>query len=247
MKKLFLAFMLLFILSACTPATNVTSISDSPLPLDNPGDMTTDEVTTDNATTIEKTDSAETDTKEASTEEESLEAQISSMLQELTPLGYEAFWWYMDDASAMQANSSLDPDNPIQPAGRFTTIAALKEATEAVFSRRFCENILYPIGFNELQGDKIKFREIDGVLYVNTDSGGMGWNNSLTDKFTVKESEPDRMVLEIISTQYSFDDDQNMEVPYEFVLIKEDGQWKWDTWFEYGTPALPVIEKRPLL
>ena len=72
-----------------------------------------------------------------------------------------------------------------------------------------------------MQGENIKFRDIEGRLYVNSNNGGMGWNETLTDKFTVKSNEPEKIVVSIISSR--FEDGENKETPYDFTLVKEDG------------------------
>lgn len=129
------------------------------------------------------------------------EEEIITVVNDLTEKGAEVFWWYMGDGMGLDVE---DPDGGYtemaRPVGRFKTIAELKAATEAVYSRQFCENILYPVGFNESQGDNIKFREIDGALHINLDNGGMGWIYGLTDEIYVKSNEVDKIVVTINCT-----------------------------------------------
>lgn len=173
--------------------------------------------------------------------------EIIKMVQELTDKGNEAFWWYMGLGDGLDVDDSADDFTVIRKVGRFQTIAELKAATEEIFTKRFCENILYPIGFNEEQGDNIKFREIDGRLYINENNGGMGWIDELTDKITVKENGASEITVTIISNQLDLDTPKDeigktKEVPYDFVLIQEDGAWKLDNWFDYGTSKLPTTK-----
>lgn len=65
----------------------------------------------------------------------------------------------------------------------------MKAATEAVYTKHFCENVLYPVGFDESAGDNILFKEINGVLHINGNIGGMGILSEMPDQITVKTKE----------------------------------------------------------
>ncbi|MDR2933063.1 MAG: hypothetical protein LBV27_08150 [Oscillospiraceae bacterium] len=169
------------------------------------------------------------------------EAEIIDLVKTLTKKGDEVFWWYMDEGMGLDVDTQGSVTDVIRPVGRFKTIDALKAATEEVFSAHFCNKILYPVGFNENQGENIKFREIDGVLHINLNNGGMGWIDELTDKITVKEESVNRITVTIISNQLNFETSGTEEVPYDFDLILEDGVWKLDNWFDYGTEVIPSL------
>ena len=188
---------------------------------------------------------AATSPREASAPEENMplegggmpEEEIIALAKSMTEKGGEVFWWYMGEGEGLEVEEAEAGDGePVRPVGKFKTIAELKAATQAVYSRRFCEAVLYPVGFDESQGDGIKFREIGGVLHINLDNGGMGWIYALTDDILVKSKEENKIVVTIYCAE-GYDDDIT-QVPFDFALVWEDDGWKLDNWFDYGTPEI---------
>ncbi|ATW25780.1 hypothetical protein DCMF_14310 [Candidatus Formimonas warabiya] len=154
--------------------------------------------------------------------------------QDLTQKGNEVFWWYMGGGSGLDVQYDADSAQPFYPVGKFHTIAELKAATEAVYSKQFCEDILYPVGFNENAGGYILFKEIDGVLYINNDIGGIGILGEMTDQITVKSSEPEKITVAILAKEPDPESGAEKEVSYDLTLVKENGAWKLDNWYDYG-------------
>lgn len=160
------------------------------------------------------------------------EEEIKTMAADLIEKGGKTFWWYMDSGNAdLLVENDDDYTNPFKKVGRFSTIAELKAATEEVYTVRFCEEVLYPTGFNEEQGENIKFKEIDGELYTNLNNGGMGWPFDLKGDLTVISNTAEEIIVEIPA--------ENMldgeETVFQFKFVKTDGGWRLDNWFDFGT------------
>ena len=157
---------------------------------------------------------------------------LTATFQALTAEGEKVFWWYHDPA-----NEDLEVDitaapiaRSFYPVGRFVSIEEMKQASEQVFSRRFCEEVLYPIGFDETTFGTVHFADIDGMLCCNPDVGGMGWDYRMTEEISWVSQDEVQAVFSVMVEDVL----QGETVPMEFRLIWEDGHWKLDTWFTYG-------------
>lgn len=173
--------------------------------------------------------------------------EIDALAKKCIADGEEVFGWYMGEGDGLAVEVNDDDTQTVHKIGRFGTIQALKDATEAVYTGRFCQEILYPVGFDESQGENRKFSEIDGALYINQTNGGMGWRNALTDKITVKSQQPDEIVLTVMTNELGFESERSgavVEVPVDFWLLRENGVWKLDNWFQYGTAELPTLREK---
>ena len=126
----------------------------------------------------------------------------------------------------------IDPDSEVlrsddgrtyRKVGRFSTMSALQSATEAVFTKSFCANNFYPhITENHL------FREIDGVLCYSTEAGGIGGFYALPYNYTLKSEQADRITLTAACLGMD-----GQAYTFDLVLVKEDGDWKLDTYYSY--------------
>lgn len=159
------------------------------------------------------------------------DAEIIQTADTLFNEGVKVFWWYYDNVNE---NLSIDMETaPIEeyylPVGTFKTMAELKEATEAVFSKQFCDVFFYP-----MITDYELFKEIDGVLYIHSGMGGMGWIYSLPKEIAVKSNEADKIVLTTICEgldKINRENDQPVDYPFEFTLVNEGGAWKLNNWY----------------
>lgn len=176
------------------------------------------------------------------------DAEIISLADSLMRQGNEIFWWYHSDYPDT-LDLDTDEGNWIQgdwqtyaKVGRFATMAELKRATEAVFTREFCESHFY-----DKVNDNQKFHEIDGVLYHNLQSGGMGWIFGLPKEYSVKTAENDTIVLNAICDGLDNRPGNDGETEYEFeiMLTKIDGEWRLNSWYTYNPHGWDSVEISP--
>lgn len=101
--------------------------------------------------------------------------------------------WIPDDAPAIEAKDfGLDNGLYYKKVERFSSIEELKAATEAVFTKEFCEANFYDLI------EAYKFVEMDGILYVG-DNGGISEGATTPPKnYVVSSVEGDKAVLTAI-------------------------------------------------
>lgn len=139
---------------------------------------------------------------------------------------YDALW-IAEDAPALPLNGSY-----YKKVSRFHDLNALKAATEAVFTKEFCEANFYnlfEIG---------KFREIDGALYVG-DQGGIGEGGTYPPKqYLVRSIAESQVVLTAICEgRDKTSDSPNaplVDYSFELVLRKVGDDWKADSYYSYS-------------
>jgi hypothetical protein len=164
------------------------------------------------------------------------ESEIFKLADSLMQEGQTIFWWY-HDAYPSPDTLELDRDSELEvegqtfvKVGKFKTIAELKAATEAVFTIEFCEAHFY---------DKIdvyqKFKEIEGALYSNISTGGLGWDHSLPKEYILKTANSGSIVLTAICDSYDFDLNAAIEAEFELTLNDVGGSWRLDSWYNYTT------------
>ena len=172
------------------------------------------------------------------------ETEIIEMVERIMQKGNEIFWWYHGDWEHMEIDT--DDHNWIREDGKdyakvgiFGTMAELKTATEAVFTIEFCETHFYS-KINEYQ----QYHEIDGVLYANTQSGGMGWIFGLPKEYTVETADSDTIVLIAVCGGLDRRPEFDGETEYEFdiVLKNADGEWRLNNWYSHVPEGYPVID-----
>ena len=170
-------------------------------------------------------------------------ALADSLMQE----GKAVFWWYHSDY-AEDLDIDMDSANWIQgdwqeyaTVGKFATMAQLKAATEAVFTSAFCEVHFY----DKVNGSQ-KFHEIDGVLYHNMQSGGMGWVFALPKEYAIKTADKDTIILTAICSGLDARPGAEGSTEYEFevTLKKQNDTWKLNSWYTYtpeGWDEIPML------
>jgi len=172
---------------------------------------------------------SETEASELSNDE------IFALADRLIREGHTVFWWYHSDLSDelgidLEADTVEIDGQEFQKVGIFQTMNELKAATEAVFTSEFCETHFY---------DKInnyeKFKEVDGILYHNEFTGGMGWIFSLPKEYVVQSAGDDKIVLTAIcdGLDWMKSSDDPVEYKFELVLLNDDSGWKLDTYYSY--------------
>jgi len=175
----------------------------------------------------------------------SSDSEIITAAETLMWDGHEVFWWYHTD---WPDSLDIDEDEAARiqgdwqsyaKVGRFGTMAELKAATEAVFTTEFCEEHFY---------DKInnnqKYHEIDGVLYTNLQSGGMGWIFSLPRECILKTVDGKTATLTVICDGLDARVSTGESTEYEFELILKSvgGEWRLDSWYSYSPEGWNAIE-----
>lgn len=168
--------------------------------------------------------------------EELSEAETISMTKELLEEGQKVFWWYYSFPDLQVDLEAPMVEGGYSPVGTFSTRQEMMDATEQVYTNRFCEKHLYPYpqGFEENAEGDAHFKEFDGRLYVNQAMGGMGGYRALTDQITVKSQAADEIVVTVVAEQ-PWEADTVKQIPYDFNLVKENGVWKLDNWYEYNS------------
>jgi hypothetical protein len=173
------------------------------------------------------------------------DAEIIKMANNLMQEGQTVFWWYFSDYPD-GLDLDRDENNWIQgdwqeyaKVGRFGTMAELKAATENVFTFDFCEAHFY-----DKINDNQKFHEIDGVLYHNLQSGGMGWIFALPKEYIVKTVESETIVLNAICDGLDARSGADGGTEYEFdVTLKNiDGAWRLNNWYDYSPEGWDAVE-----
>jgi len=101
----------------------------------------------------------------------------------------------------------------------FQSIASIKAATEKVFSRKLCEEWLYPAAF---EGERPFYREIDGLLYVDvtqqpSTAFSLEW---LPDTITVVTCNEQTALVSIDAITVG--EDERKTVSLQFVNEEED-------------------------
>jgi len=188
--------------------------------------------------TIEKEDEAGSTGDEAESIAMS-DAEIFAFADRLIREGHTVFWWYHSDLSYelgfdLEADTVIIDGQELRKVGIFQTINELKAATEAVFTSEFCEMHFY---------DKInnyeKFKEVDGILYHNEFTGGMGWIFSLPKEYVVQSAGDDKIVLTAICDGLDWvkSSDDPVEYKFELVLLNDGSGWKLDTYYSYYIKA----------
>lgn len=71
------------------------------------------------------------------------------------------------------------------------------------------------------------YKEIDGALYRNIQIGGIGWPYEPTDEYSVPY-QTDEII--VITAKFMLMGEE--EVWINFLIKKDDGIWKFDTWYE---------------
>jgi hypothetical protein len=187
---------------------------------------------------VETTDdlnlSAATSEEGADSSSES-QADVVQIAEELMQEGKEVFFWYFSEGSE---DLEIDPSGEkveidgleLYKVGKFQTMAELKAATEDVFTPAFCD-----MHFYEKISQYTKFAEVDGVLYHNSNVGGMGWNYDLPKEYIVKTAGDNEVVFTALCDGFDLDNWTEDKIEYEFELtIKNiDGEWKLDSFYTF--------------
>lgn len=102
----------------------------------------------------------------------------------------------------------------------FQSIASIKAATEKVFSKKLCEEWLYPAAFG---GERPFYKETDGVLYIDVSQQpstvfGIEW---LTDSIKVVTCNEQTA---LVSIDTIVGDEERSTVSIQFV--NEDDDWR---------------------
>lgn len=105
----------------------------------------------------------------------------------------------------------------------YHTIKELKDATQKIFSKKFCTETLYPM----FGPETIKFKEIDGKLYVTDNVGGIGSvNYLLMNTMDIKQKNADKIVVTVANAVPPMKGDEKTEIEYvDFAMIKENENW----------------------
>lgn len=106
---------------------------------------------------------------------------------------------------------------------KFKTIADLKEATEKVYTKRLSEEI-YSFAFDS---ENPRYKEIDGVLNIDTNIGGKGYGRTLLTDTAAIVAQTDRT----LTVQMDFTEIDGTPGQTDINLVKEDGNWHLDTDF----------------
>lgn len=144
--------------------------------------------------------------------------------------------WISEDAPQIELNGSY-----YRRVVRFENLQELQSATEAVFTKEFCE-----ANFSELL-EAGKFTMIDGALYVG-DQGGISEGGTTPPKeYKVHSITPEQIVLTAIYEGPDLTSDNPSDVPlveYSFELVlKNDGEsplrsdgisWKVASYYGYN-------------
>ena len=166
------------------------------------------------------------------------QAEEEAILQEARRLVEEApavLNWY--DGSGARANfdgESREGDTPgplyntYYPVTEFAGAAQMKEATEQVFSLRFCQENLYPAAFDRQVHPW--YREFDGALYLSQRYlSAVAFSGGSPDWESLQLVESDRSGAKI-QLEITGPDGQAQTV--QVSLVKERGRWTLDSYWK---------------
>ena len=177
-------------------------------------------------------------------------AEEETILQEARRLVEEApvvLNWY--DGSGAKANFDGEPregDTPGQlyntyyPVTEFAGAAQMKEATERVFSLRFCQENLYPAAFDRQVHPW--YREFDGALYLSQRYlSAVAFSSGDPDWESLQLVESDRSGAKI-QLEITGSDRQTQTV--QASLVKEGDRWTLDSYWQLSAQEeLPANEE----
>lgn len=220
----------MLICTACgTNGTGTASISES-------------EVQASSQSAGEQASISEDATEELGGQEYSqVEQETYELLLSLYEPAVNTFFWYRNDPTEdlqIITDGEYAVDDYYRPVGKFATIEDMKAATEQFFTKEFCETIFYEPAFNQYA----MYKEIDGRLYRNIQSGGMGWYYTLTDQYELAYADDQWRVLHM--NVQTIDDESSW---YYFVFQKEENVWKlhhfydFSPWRKYEATASPLL------
>jgi len=162
------------------------------------------------------------------------EEEVLDQFHRLLPAGFEVSMWYLDKgAQALTPGSgapiTIDGQEGWFSIARYRSIDEMKAATQAVFSRDFCKEQLYPDAFEDSENSK--YKEFNLLIYENQNTGGVkDYLSFHSYSAAVMSREPGVLT---ISMSYSRQSDESMETfPFLFTLIDEGGRWVFDSWPE---------------
>lgn len=172
---------------------------------------------------------------------------LPTTIRNLLNKGKTVFSWYMQNG--LEYSNTEEPiedaRGTLYPVTTFRTINDLKQATETVFSKDFCEKYFYAA---LLENDDTPLRERNGRLYTF-----VGWQtttlgeNLNTDNITILFEEEDLVIVRCINKQNVSRNGKPHGVPMNssviFVCVKENDNWVLANYFDYGMEDLKE-EKR---
>jgi hypothetical protein len=157
--------------------------------------------------------------------EQAENAQLIPLYGQLVEKGKQVINWYTGDVSnGNEAGLDVNMDhaeNSYAEVGKFSTIAELKAATEEVFTREFCEAVLYADAFGEENGPPL-YKEIDGALCRNTERVDSEWMYLPTGEADILQRAGDTVMLD--AEQVDVESGEPFWI--DLAMIKEDGAWK---------------------
>lgn len=178
---------------------------------------------------------------EADAENSQLEQETHDLLLSLYEPAVETFFWYRSDPTEdlqIVMDGEYVEDDYYRPVGRFATIEEMKTATEQFFTKDFCETIFYEPAFNQYA----MYKEVDGKLYRNIQSGGMGWYFTLTDEYELAYADDQWRVLQV--NIQTIEDNRSW---YTFVFQKEGDAWKFHHFYDLSPLRDYEVAAAPLL
>lgn len=149
-----------------------------------------------------------------------------NILEERTLYLFDAFvlpiyWWAGAGSSLLDVNVYVEPlsDTPegtaFYPVNRFDSIEEMKRATEQVVTKKYAQENLYPFLEKHHQ-----FLERNNRLYINTNAG-CGAPPFEPISASVNSKTENSAIITVV-----FRDNLNREETHKIELIKENDNWK---------------------
>ncbi|MDD4700348.1 MAG: DL-endopeptidase inhibitor IseA family protein [Oscillospiraceae bacterium] len=110
------------------------------------------------------------------------------------------------------------------PVEKLNSIQQLKNETEKVFTTQFGELFLYTV----LDEDILRFIEYNGKVYVDITQGGFGLPYGEIENPRVKSKTENEAIITVTVYEYGLKKDMD----FDFILKKEDNQWKMNSFFD---------------
>jgi hypothetical protein len=160
------------------------------------------------------------------------ENDVYNIINCLIPQAFEIFWWYYgtEDTFYYTAGSNYETKNILD---KVNTIAALRSASEDIFTYEFCQNFLYPFGFEKTANNTVRFQEKDGFLVVDynaifEESLDEAYNVAIMiDDFEIVEMHEKSLLISVHCADFVI---INYEFDFVFEIVLEGGLWKLNNW-----------------